>query len=598
MTTPFIINHLWQASCFALLAGLLAFVLRKNSPKIRYWVWLSASLKFLIPFALLVSLGGVVPRPTQHPVSIGAPAFPNTLVQIAQPFSPTLKPIVSVHTPLDWAPVAIGVVWVLGFLAIMLARCRSWLGFRAGLRTSTPIELPIPVPALITPGAEEPGVVGFLRPVLILPAHFLEHLNPRQLRAILMHELCHVHRQDNLFAGVHMIVEAIFWFHPLVWWIGSRMVEERELACDEEVLRMGCDPSDYVEGILKVCRFYVESPLPCVSGVTGADVKRRLRAILAGSIADELSAARKMTLTAIGLGVFAAPILIGLLNAPAIRAQSAPAIRAQSTPEATPKFEVVSIKPCEFRQEIFSDMAPHGNSTPGNLRTGCFPLHDADGRGLIRGAYAPNPFIPINGGPSWVHSAFYEINAKAEGNPSVETMTGPMMRALLEDYFHLKIHQQIAEGPVYFLKVARGGPKLHSFAEGSCIPSDTSPQNPLPPGQEYCKSNMSGLSPASIEAQGATLDDFSRMLLAILGRPVINKTGIAGRFDMRIEFSREGTTFQPLRPTEPADGRVPASDPTDSIFAALQEQLGLKLEPGKGPVESFVIDHIERPAGN
>ena len=187
---------------------------------------------------------------------MAAPVFPNTLVQFAQPFSPTLQPAVAVHVTLDWAPVAIGVVWVFGFLAIMLARCRSWLGFRTALRNSTPIELPIPIPALITPGAEEPGVVGFLRPVLVLPAHLLEHLNPRQLGAILTHELCHVRRRDNLFAGVHMMVEAIFWFHPLVWWIGARMVEERELACDEEVLRRGCEPADYVEGILKVCRLY------------------------------------------------------------------------------------------------------------------------------------------------------------------------------------------------------------------------------------------------------------------------------------------------------------------------------------------------------
>jgi bla regulator protein BlaR1 len=590
MTTSFIINHLWQSSCSALLAGLLAFVLRKNSPKVRYWVWLSASLKFLIPFALLVSLGGVVPRPTGRPASDAAPVFPKTLVHIAQPFSPALKPTVSVHTPLDWAPVAIGVVWLLGFLATVLGRCRSWLGFRAALRTSTPIELPIPVPALIAPGAEEPGVVGFLRPVLLLPANFLEHLTPRQLGAILTHELCHVHRRDNLFAGVHMMVEAIFWFHPLVWWIGSRMVEERELACDEEVLRMGCEPSDYVEGILKVCRFYVESPLPCISGVTGADVKRRVRAILAGSIADELSAGRKMALTSIGLCAFAAPILIGILNAPAIRAQDAAA--------AVPKWEVVSIKPCEPHQGPMSDMAPGGNSTPGNLRTECFPLLNANGSGLIRGAYASDPFTPITGAPSWVHSAFYEINAKAEGSPSVRTMNGPMMRALLEEYFHLKIHQQVAEGPVFFLTVAHGGPKLHSFVAGSCTRYDEASQDPLPPGQSYCKNNMSGGSPASIEAQGTTLDDFSKMLFAILGRPVIDKTGIAGRFDIRIEFSREGTRFSPLRPTEPGDGSSPASDPTDSIFAALQEELGLKLEPAKGPVETFVIDHIERPAGN
>src|SRR5580658_5865941 len=476
MTTSFIINHLWQSSCFALLAGLLAFVLRKNSPKVRYWVWLSASLKFLIPFALLVSLGGVVPRPTRRLVSVAAPVFSNTLVQIAQPFSPAPRPSVSVQTPLDWARVAIGVVWALGFLAIMLARCRSWLGFRAALRASTPVELPIPVAAMITPGAEEPGVVGFLRPVLVLPADFLEHLNPRQLGAILTHELCHVHRRDNLFAGVHMMVEAIFWFHPLVWWIGSRMVEERELACDEEVLRMGCEPADYVEGILTVCRFYIESPLPCVSGVTGADVKKRLRAILAGTIARELTAAKKLTLAALGLAALAAPIVIGVLNAPAIRAQNAPS--------ATPKWEVISIKPCELKRQP-GPYPPAGNSSPGNLRTNCFPLLDSMGIGLIRQAYSEEDFTPINGAPSWVQDAFYQIDAKAEGSPSIATMRGPMMRALLEDRFHLKIHHQTVEGQVYFLTVARGGSKLKPFKEGDCVIRSSTSQT-LQPGERYC----------------------------------------------------------------------------------------------------------------
>ena len=182
--------------------------------------------------------------------------------------------------------------------------------------------------------------------------------------------------------------------------------------------------------------------------------------------------------------------------------------------------------------------------------------------GLIRGAYASNPFTPINGGPSWIRSAAYEINARAEGSPSVRTMNGPMMRGLLEEHFHLKIHQQIAEGPVFFLTVARGGPKLHSFVAGSCTPVDTPASNPLPPGQSYCRSMMSGSSSsASIEAQGTTLDDFSKLLFAILGHPVFNKTGIAGRFDIRIEFSREGTKFSPLRPTAPADGLSVASDP-------------------------------------
>src|SRR5262249_28307000 len=259
------------------------------------------------------------------------PIFPATLAQIAEPFSPVPRPDVPAHGPMPWMPIAIAVVWALGVLTITLARCRGWLKVRAALRASTPAALPIPLRAVITPGAEEPGIVGFLRPVLVLPAHFLEQLNPQQLGAILTHELCHVRRRDNLFAAVHMVVEAIFWFHPLVWWVGSRLLAERELACDEEVLRTGCEPSDYVEGILKVCRLYTESPLPCVSGVTGADVKKRLRSILEGTIATELSGARKAALAITGLAAVATPILIGVMTAPVIRAQRPPA--------NTPRFE-------------------------------------------------------------------------------------------------------------------------------------------------------------------------------------------------------------------------------------------------------------------
>ena len=131
MTTSLLSNHLWQSSCFALVAGLLALVLRRNSPNVRYWIWLSASLKFLIPFALLVNLGSVVPQPPRHPVSVAAPVFPDTLVQIAEPFSPILKVGVPLSAPVHWGPIAIGVVWALGFLIVTLTRCRGWLGVRA-----------------------------------------------------------------------------------------------------------------------------------------------------------------------------------------------------------------------------------------------------------------------------------------------------------------------------------------------------------------------------------------------------------------------------------------------------------------------------------
>jgi uncharacterized protein (TIGR03435 family) len=586
MTTPFIINHLWQSSCFVLLVGLLAFMFRKNSPKVRYWLWLSASLKFLVPLALLVSLGSSA-RPARRAVSAAAPVLPSALVQIAEPFSPASLSAVPAHAPIPWVPIAIGMLWALGFFAITLARCRGWFRIRATLRASKPVDLPIPVPAFLAPGAEEPGVVGFLRPVLVLPAQLLEHLNPGQLHAVLTHELCHVRRRDNLFAAVHMIVEAIFWFHPLVWWIGSRMVEERELACDEDVLRTGCEPADYVKGILRVCRFYTESPLPCVSGVTGADVKKRLHAILAGSIADNLTVGKKLILASMGLAVLSVPVVIGVLTAPAIQAQNAPA--------NTPKFDVASIRACK---EPTNSSAAGGHSSPGRLATDCDELLN-----LIGNAYSyfadghPNfnaEPTPITGGPPWLQSASYEINAKAEGSSSAAMMLGPMMQALLEDRFQLKIHRETREGPVYLLTVARGGPRLHSFIEGSCTPWSVPPP-PLQPGTKYCGSMISGISP-SVEALGATLDEFSKTLRLVVDRPVIDETGITGRFDMRVEFSREGSALTAIHLVGPS----PATDPrgVPSIFTAIQEQLGLKLESGRGPVDTLVIDHIEKPSEN
>src|SRR5206468_6567516 len=133
-----------------------------------------------------------------------------------------------------------------------------------------------------SPGLLEPGIVGVFHPVLLLPAGIAQRLTAQQLDAVFAHELCHVRRRDNLSSAIHMIAEALFWFHPLVWWIGARLVEERERACDEAVLRQGNDPHHYAEAILQVCRSYVEWPMPLVSGVTGSNIAARLKTIVSG----------------------------------------------------------------------------------------------------------------------------------------------------------------------------------------------------------------------------------------------------------------------------------------------------------------------------
>jgi uncharacterized protein (TIGR03435 family) len=148
--------------------------------------------------------------------------------------------------------------------------------------------------------------------------------------------------------------------------------------------------------------------------------------------------------------VLSAPIVIGVLKVPVIQAQNAPA--------NTPKFEVASIRACA---DPLNASASGVHSSPGRLATQCNELLNLIGNAynaFADGHRNPNAGdTPINGGPRWLHSASYDINAKAEGNPTVEMMLGPMMQKLLEDRFQLKIHRQTSEGPVYFLTVARGG---------------------------------------------------------------------------------------------------------------------------------------------
>jgi len=588
-------NHLWQSTLFAFAAGLLTVAFRKNRASVRYWLWFSASFKFFVPFSLLMSLGSHLEW-APAAAKIATPSVSFTMVQITQPFPDTLPLAPSPRGTHDWVPYAILGVWACGFSGVALMRFRGWLRIRGALRASTPIDILAPVEIRSSPGLLEPGVVGLFRPILLLPAGIAERLTPPQLEAVLAHELCHVRRRDNLFASIHMLAESAFWFHPLVWWIGARLVEERERACDEEVLSLGSEPHVYAEGILNVCKLYLESPLVCVSGVTGSNLKKRIEVIMKNSIVLRLNFARKVALAVAGIAALAVPIAVGVMNAPLIRAQSATA--------ATPKFETSSIDTCSDEPGLKRGYGY--SSSQGRLNTGCMPLVDAGNLGLIQRAYVRfaggHPhwpgIVPIHGGPDWIRSEFYNVNAKAEGNPNEQMMEGPMLQALLEDRFKLKIHRETRAVPVYVLTAAQGGSLLKPSTEGSCTPMPlTVPVSALAPGQEYCKVRV-GFKGPSVDAQGATLTEFSKLLDLVLDRPVIDKTGIAGKFDIHLEFAADAATPNFLPGGDLARLAGAASDSTGaSIFTAMQ-QLGLKLEPAEGPREFLVIDHVERPTGN
>ena len=286
-----------------------------------------------------------------------------------------------------------------------------------------------------------------------------------------------------------------------------------------------------------------------------------------------------------------ASLLIAALSSVLLRAQPV------SSP-ATPKFDVVSIKTCK------PGVTKPGGSSPGRLHISCGVLANTDNTGLIQVGYnryasgrlTSYAVISIEGGPDWIHSETYEIDAKSDGQPSFQMMEGPMMQAILEDRFKLRIHRETRQGPVYELVLGKGSPKLKQFPDGSCTPVVLGRSlPPLSSGQHYCR-NM--VSPRSVDFEGGTLSMFAGLLNLILDRPVIDKTGIMNYFEIHLRFSPDDLAAPRPATADPgalADGAAPDAP---GIFQAIQEQLGLKLVPSKGPVDVLVIDHIERPSEN
>jgi uncharacterized protein (TIGR03435 family) len=245
-----------------------------------------------------------------------------------------------------------------------------------------------------------------------------------------------------------------------------------------------------------------------------------------------------------------------------------------------------------------------GNSSPGRLSTGCDLLVDSNGLGLIQRAYVSfagghrNAFriLPVEGGSEWIHSQGFKIDALAEGQPTVEMMTGPMLQAVLENRFRLRVHRAIREGPVYSLTLNNGGSKLKPFEDGSCIRLSSAPTSPPPPGQRYCDDLISARNPASINEEGITLAEFCQFLGLVMDRQIIDNTGLSGKYMFHLSFSRDKSTSRlpPLLATSTG-----LAEPTGStIFGAMQEQLGLNLVPTQGPTEVLVIDNIEQPFEN
>jgi|SoiMethySBSTD1v2_1073268.scaffolds.fasta_scaffold00533_20 bla regulator protein blaR1 len=599
-------DHLWQSTLLAALAALTATVLQRQSASIRYWIWFAASIKFLVPFAALVTLGGYA---SWRSVEVLPYRDAPLLVEaVGQPFA---ADAFSVRTPQRGAvarsvhniPASLLWVWAIGVTAVLLRSLGHWYRIRQLARGATPLddgrEVQIlrvlgggkqPLPIVSTNSSLEPGVFGIVRPVLLWPRAISERLSDEQLQSVLAHEICHLRRGDNLAALVHLVVQAVFWFHPLVWWIGGRLIAERERACDEQVIRLGSEPETYAESILKTCQFFIESPLACVSGVTGSDLKKRIEEIMTNDAVATFGVWKKALLTAAGVIAFVGPVAVGALSPPP-QASELPA------PASLPAFEAVSIRP--------NPATGPGGRGGGQMQPVRYVATDLTLKNILRRAYGRDGSAPgagldlfesqVAGGPEWVTQEKFDIVATTPTQTQAREMR-LMIQRMLAERFKLVAHWEKRELPVYILSKARAdgalGPGLTLKSEADCNAVRRDGPAPAPqPGVAAppppCGAIQFG--PGQLVATGAPMEWLANTLTSLpvvtgIDRMVLDRTGMTGNYGFTLKFAAAGATSpDPDRP---------------ELITALQEQLGLKLEATRAPIDVLVIDSVEKPTPN
>lgn len=595
-------NHLWQSTVFAAAIGLLALAFRKNRAQVRYWLWLSASVKFLVPFSLLMGLGyDLLGRQAAGKIAtmIAAPALSGAIVQATQPFPDTLTIEPAAQQATHWVPIVILGVWACGFAAVALVRFRAWLRVRAALRASTPMDIPTPVAVRSSTELLEPGVVGFFRSTVLLPEGILKTLTHAQIEAVLAHELSHARRRDNLTAAIHMMVEAVFWFYPLVWWIGARLMEERERACDESVLMLGSEPREYADAILNVCKHYVKSPVVCVSGIIGSDLKRRIVHIMARHIGRGLTPGRKLLLGAAAAMAIAMPLALGMTGVSRGATQGAEAGNGR-----LPSFKTASIKVNDAPRavQIFTFTKDRFIATESAMN-------------MIMFAYGEqHPLKPaqVLGGPDWIKTVVFNIDGELSKSlsdqvkPPLHLAGQPRLypsevrrtdavkqvfRSLLINRFKLRIRHETKVLPVFELVLAKNGPKIaeDKNTDRPCRMTGLGPGKGLWLDVKSCDfPTFAGVLSASHELWDRALSHGRYQPRDVqLSRVLLDKTGLHGRYSFKLHWT-------PHVYTPP--GTPKPSGP--SLFTALREQLGLRIVSGEAPVNVIVVEHIERPTSN
>ena len=330
------IGHLMACTVTALGALAAVYALRRQSARWRHIILLAALVRFAVPTGWLLGAGERVPHAVLG-LRAGSLAGAEDLTRLLRgPWGGSLD----LQAPLgSGLGTGLFAVWGAGFALFAGIWAWRWRSKPAAVRLPFPCETGAFVGALgriHSPAAVElrivgadrvPGACGLWHPCVVVPDGLSAELEPSELEAVLAHELAHVARRDNLIAGAAHAIVAVFWFHPLVWWMERRMLEERENAADELVLRSGARVEDYAAGILKTCRMAFGEAAG-YAGVNGSNLGQRMERIMFGKLDGFSSRIPRAVLGGLTGFALLLPLLTGFLTAqqpPATAGQPGPA---------------------------------------------------------------------------------------------------------------------------------------------------------------------------------------------------------------------------------------------------------------------------------
>jgi len=450
-----------------------------------------------------------------------------------------------------------------------------------------------------------PVTCGLLRPVVLLPVDARTWSRDDLCRA-LIHELEHVRRADWAGQCAARVVCAVYWFHPLVWAAWRALALEAERACDDAVVRRA-DADDYASQLVGLARRLSEASHPPLPAMARArDLPTRVRAVLDRAQARGRAGAVRMAVAAVAVALTV--VAIAPLRA-VPQSQSATLAADDPDPASLPTFEVASVRRNESGPgEQFFMRQPGGR----------FSVRNMPVRALITFAYGLQDF-QLQGGPDWITADRFDIVAKAEGDPEPTPLGAIqtdalrlMLRSLLAERFGLVMHEETQELPIFELVVARQdralGPQLQpasvdcdeeAASRRAAERTGQTPPIPLAPPNGPGTCGMTRQF-GRIAFGGMPLSLFASSLAGTVGRVVVDRTNLQGNWEFELTYAPEPGQpgGGPLGPPPPGFEPPPVDPSLPSLFTALEEQLGLKLQASRGPVEVLVIDEVEQPEAN